>query len=184
MPNGFNERKAAQVAAFFALKQGGSINIVKLMKLIYLGDREFLKRYDTPILHDRLVSMPKGPVNSNAYNCASGQVQAATWDSYIQDNANHMVSVATDNLTVAELKELSKAELRVLDSVWDNFGALNQWQLVEYTHDNCAEWEDPEGSSDTIPYERILRVLGKGLASREIGERIEAERAALRQLEG
>lgn len=181
MSDWFNERKAAHVASFFALKAGGSINVVKLMKLIYLGDREFLRRFDAPILHDRLVSMPKGPVNSNTYNCASGQVQADVWDSYLSDSANHMVSSAQPELTVDALDELSRAELRVLDDVWKEFGHLNQWDLVRYTHENCDEWEDPSGSSETIPYERVLKVLGKGHASRDIAERIEAEQAAMRQ---
>jgi uncharacterized phage-associated protein len=184
MPNGFNERKAAHVAAFFALKQGGAINIVKLMKLIYLGDREFLRRYDAPILHDRLVSMPKGPVNSNTYNCASGQVEAEVWDTYLVDGANHMISCARPSLGVGELNELSRAEMRVLDAVWSDFGHMNQWELVQYTHDNCEEWEDPQRSSSTIPYERVLKALGKGVSSRDIAERIEAERVAIRQMEG
>lgn len=182
MPNGFNERKAAQVATFFALKQGGSINIVKLIKLVYLGDREFLKRYDAPILHDRLVSMQKGPVNSNTYNFASGQVRADVWDTYLSDEANHMISCG--KITLNELNELSRAEIRVLEQVWNDFGHMNPWELVDYTHDNCEEWEDPDGSSKTIPYERVLKVLGKGAASREIAERIEAERVAIKQMEG
>lgn len=172
----FNERKAAQVATYFALKQGGAINIVKLMKLVYLGDREFLAKYDSPILFDRPVSMPKGPVNSNTYNCASGQVSAEVWDAYLTDAANHMISCTQANMTYQDLKALSRAEVQVLDEVWEKFGHMNQWDLVKYTHDNCDEWEDPNGSSQSIPYERILRVLGKGAASREIAERIESEK--------
>lgn len=184
MTIGFNERKAAHVATYFALKQGGAINVLKLMKLVYLGDREFLSRYDAPILHDRLVSMPKGPINSNVYNCASGQVDAKVWDSYLVDAANHMIVCARSDLSPGDLNELSRAEIRVLDHVWAEFGHMNQWDLVQYTHDHCEEWEDPEGSSSTIPYERILKALGKGMPSREIAERIEAERSVIRQMEG
>lgn len=180
MSKSFNERKAAHVAAYLTLKQGGSIHIVKLIKLIYLGDREFLKRYDAPILHDRLVSMPKGPVNSNTYNFASGQVRADIWDSLLHDEANHMISCKGVHL--AELDELSRAEMRVLDSIWSEFGNMGPWELVDYTHDHCDEWEDPNGSSRTIPYERVLKVLGKGPAAREIAERIESEVVALKQL--
>ncbi len=143
MANGFNEKKAAEVAVFFAIKSGGAINIVKLMKLIYLGDRAFLKKYDAPILHDRLVSMPKGPVNSNTYNCASGQVRAEVWDSYIRDSANHMVACANEKISIDDLRELSRAEISVLDDVWKEFGALDPWALVDFTHDNCDEWEEP-----------------------------------------
>lgn len=180
MRNGFNERKAAHVAAYLAAKQGGSIHIVKLIKLIYLSDREFLGRYDSPILHDRLVSMPKGPVNSNTYNLASGQVPAPIWDELLADEANHMIA-CRKAVSVEDLDELSRAETKVLDEVWNRFGGMGPWELVDYTHDHCEEWEDPRGSSDTIPYERILKVLGKGAVAREIAERIESERLALKQ---
>lgn len=180
MAKSFIERKAAHVAAYLTLKQGGSIHIVKLIKLIYLSDREFLKRYDAPILHDRLVSMPKGPVNSNTYNFASGQVRAEIWDSLLSDEANHMISCR--KIDLADLDELSRAEVRVLDDVLLEFGKMGPWELVDYTHDNCDEWEDPKGSSRTIPYERVLKVLGKGHAARDIAERIESEAIALEQL--
>jgi hypothetical protein len=39
---------------------------------------------------------------------------------------------------------------------------MNQWQLVDYTHDrkNVPEWEDPNGSSNPIPLERIMTLRG------------------------
>jgi Protein of unknown function (DUF4065) len=86
----FNVKKAAQVAAFFALKQGGQIHVLKLTKLVYLSDREFMDRYDIPITGDKLVSMDHGPVNSviiiismappkAATGTLSWQTERATW---------------------------------------------------------------------------------------------------------
>ena len=54
---GYKERKAAQTAAFFALRSGGSINILKLAKLLYLAERESMEKFDEPLFYDRLVSM-------------------------------------------------------------------------------------------------------------------------------
>jgi uncharacterized phage-associated protein len=61
---GFEPKKADQVAAFFAIRANGKISKLRLVKLIYLADREFAARYDEPMLFDRLVSMPFGPANS------------------------------------------------------------------------------------------------------------------------
>ena len=36
----FNERKAAQMAAFFLHQGGGKLEVLKLMKLLYLADRQ------------------------------------------------------------------------------------------------------------------------------------------------
>lgn len=159
---GYSVRKAAQVAAFFAIKQGGGINILKLAKLIYLADREFLSRYDHPILYDKLVSMPHGPVNSLTLNYVNGYIEdPENWDEYVSDREGHGVGVSRPDLGEADLTELSKAEIGVLGEVWQRFGRMSPYQLRNYTHENCPEWEDPQGSSNPIPYERILKYLGK-----------------------
>jgi uncharacterized phage-associated protein len=178
----FNERKAAQLAAFFALRSGGSINVLKLVKLVYLSDREFLKRYDSPILFDRLVSMPHGPVNSFTYGYVSGQLVSEKWDEFIADRALHDVGVVDKEVHVSDLDELSEAELEILGHVWIEFGHMSGWEIRNYTHENCEEWEDPDGSSTSIPYERVLKALGKGHVASDISKRIASEREIQRKL--
>ena len=162
MMRGFNERKAAQVAAYFALEEGGSINVLKLVKLIYLADRLFMDRYDRPILNDRFVSMDHGPVNSITLNFINGCIaERGDWDKFISDRARHNVALANRRITVDDLDELSEAELRILRQVWKRFGHRTHFQIRNYTHRHCPEWEDPNGSSTPIPYERIFKFLGK-----------------------
>ena len=46
----FNERKAAQMAAFFLGQgSGGRLAHLKLMKLLYLADREAVRAFGLPI---------------------------------------------------------------------------------------------------------------------------------------
>ncbi len=71
-PIWYNARKAAQVAAFFALSEGGKINVLKLVKLIYLADRSAMEAFEAPILNDKFVSMDHGPVNSITLNLING----------------------------------------------------------------------------------------------------------------
>lgn len=171
---GYNVRKAAQVVAFFAIQQGGSINILKLAKLVYLADRGFLEKYDSPILYDRLVSMPHGPANSVTLNFINGLFEeTAKWDEFVSDREKHNVGVATRDLKVEDLDELSRAERAVLEDVWNRFGHMTQYQLRDFTHRNCPEWEDPKGSSSEIPYERVLKYLRKDPS---IADAIDADR--------
>lgn len=159
---GFNVKKAAQVAAYFAKRGGGTINVLKLTKLIYLADREFLSRYDMPILWDRLVSMPHGPVNSDTYAWMDGQFgENQDWDAYLSDRNNHDVALANPEVAENDLDELSEAELEILDHTWRAFGHMDRFQLRDYTHKHCPEWENPEGSSSGIPYDRVLKYLNK-----------------------
>ncbi len=171
----FNVRKAAQVAAFFALKEQGEIYVLKLVKLMYLSDRKYMERYDVPILSDQLVSMPHGPVNSLSCNYINGSLEDASWDEFLTDRASHKVSVSRRNLTEEDLDELCRAEIAVLQEVWDQLGHMDRFALVDYTHENCPEWEDPNGSSNPIPYSRVFNFLRKP-NSAELEERVIAER--------
>jgi uncharacterized phage-associated protein len=174
---GYNVRKAAQVTAFFAQKQGGSIELLKVAKLLYLADREFMAAYDFPILFDELVSMPHGPVTSNTLNYINGmEGQQDHWGDFVVARAGNMVGVARPEMSFDELDELSDAEVHVLETVWDKFGHMSPWQLRNYTHRNCPEWENPHGSSNPIPYERVLKFLGKESSS-EIAEEIDSIRS-------
>jgi hypothetical protein len=66
--------------------------------------------------------------------------------------------------------------VHVLETIWDQFGHMSPWQLRNYTHAHCPEWEDPQGSSYPIPYERVLKFLGK-TASTEIAQEIDSLRS-------
>jgi uncharacterized phage-associated protein len=175
MASWFNVRKAAQVAAFFAMKEGGTIYVLKLVKLMYLADRRFMELYDVPILNDQLVSMPHGPVNSITYNYLNGSMESTDWDDFLRDCENHQVSVSRIDIGQEQLDELSRAELRVLEEIWNQFGHMGRFEIRDYTHDNCPEWEDPNGSSTPIPYSRVFNFLNKRNSS-ELEDRVISER--------
>jgi uncharacterized phage-associated protein len=40
---------------------------------------------------------------------------------------------------------LAPSELKILIEVWENFGAMGKWALVDWTHKHCEEWTDPNG---------------------------------------
>jgi uncharacterized phage-associated protein len=173
----FNVRKAAQVAAFFALKQGGEINVLKVVKLIYLADRRYMEKYDFPLLNDELVSMDHGPVDSMTYDCINGnQADRGEWHDFVADRLGYSVGVASPGITVATLDELSRADVQVLEETWAKYGHMSKYEIRDYTHKHCPEWEDPQGSSTPIPYERVFKYLGKVDAS-ALAEAVRQERA-------
>ncbi len=172
----FNVRKAAQVVAFFAREEGGSINVLKLSKLVYLADRTNMRLHDFPISSDKLVSMDHGPVNSITLNYVNGFAGGREgWEEFVTDRANYRVGL-TRAVTDDQLDELSAAELATLKAVWQQFGAMDQYAIRDWTHINCKEWEDPDGSSTPIPYERVFKFLGKENAE-ELAFQVECERA-------
>ena len=176
MKKSFNVRKAAQVAAYFAKAQGGEINVLKLVKLIYLADRKFMQKYDSTILNDRFVSMDHGPVNSVTLDYIDGcQEDRINWEPFITDRAGYFVGLTNPALSFDDLDQLSDAEIEVLAEIWAELGHMDQYQVRDFTHEKCLEWEDPNGSSYPIPYERIFKFLGKQ-NSTELARRIESEK--------
>lgn len=157
----FKERKAAQMAAFFLQCGGGKLNVLKLTKLLYLAERESLAERGLPICGDRMVSMPKGPVLSRTLDLTSGNVVSADWEALIEDREHHDVRLRKP-VERADLTDLSDSAVSALERVWERFGQMDQWQLVDYTHDKCPEWEDPNGSSFPIPPKRVFTATGRG----------------------
>lgn len=162
----YDPRKAAQTIAYFAVKNGRNpLNILKAVKLVYLADRESVRRYGFPIQDEPHYSLPHGPVNSTTYEFMKGEVpphRSGGWGEFLTDRANHRIGLRDRDIDPDNLDELSDADIAVLDDIWDRFGHMDQWQLVDWTHDphNVPEWEDPNGSSQPIPLRRMMDALG------------------------
>lgn len=178
----FRERKVAQMAAFLLAKAGGKLNILKLMKLLYLADREAMGRYGEPISFDFIAAMPHGPVLSLTYDLANGSTQSQPdgWDAFVTDRAEHEVSIREGMSGSREqLRELSDADVEVLEAVWATFGKMGKWEIRDYTHSKCGEWTDPEGSSKPISYRDVFLALGKPPEiADELAEQIASHRKA------
>lgn len=158
----FNEEKVAQIASFFLYKAKGPLSRVKLMKLMYLADKEAMKQLDAPISFDHFVSMPKGPVLSQTLDLINGSSQGI-WNEYISDLTNYQIGLNKTIRQDNDLDLLAESEVSILNQIWEKFNDKDQWELVNYTHDpnNCPEWEDPKGSSYPIRLEKIYIHLGR-----------------------
>ena len=91
----YSEKRAAQTAAFFISRAGGTIELLKLMKLMYLAERESLVKYGEPITGDVLVSMKHGPVLSNTLDHINGFIDSEEggWESWISARAGHQLGL-------------------------------------------------------------------------------------------
>ena len=176
----FNERKAAQVAAWFLRQESGRMPHLKLIKLMYLADRQALDESGFPITGDQAVAMPHGPVLTMTLDLINGDLEPGQdgWGTWISDCANYEVMLRERVSGSEQLDELSAADLDILETVWQRFGGMDKWQIRDYTHDHCPEWDDPQGSSYPIPYERIFEALGRSKdEAARLAERIDQQRS-------
>jgi uncharacterized phage-associated protein len=175
---GYDLNKAAQVVAFFALKEGGAINVLKLSKLVYLAERECMRAYDEPMFYDKLVSMPDGPVASVTLNFMNGANIDDRWSAFVAPRTGYDIPLARD-LTLSDLDHLSPADIDILEGLWARFGAYDQYQIRDWTHrpENIPEWSDPEGSSNPISHSTVFEKLGK-----DAPQELESDVAEFRRL--
>ena len=155
----FNETKATQAAARFLTLRGGRMSCIKLVKLLYLADREALLRWGLPITSDSFVSLDIGPVVSRICELMRGEPapnSARIWRKFISDPDHFEVFLLADPGS----GELRAEELRLIEEIFAQHGRQDRWSLVEYTR-ALPEWTYPDGSALPIEYRDILKPAGK-----------------------
>jgi uncharacterized phage-associated protein len=163
----YREDKATQAAARLLMLRGGRMSHLKLIKLLYLVERESLTRLGLPLTYDTYASLPHGPVLSATLDRINSSefYQQGYWDRHISPKANHTVALR-DPVNVPN-DQLSPAEEALIDEVFARYGHLPRWKVVDATHE-LPEWTDPQGSSLPIDPADILR--NEGYSEEEIVE--------------
>ena len=163
----FNSIKTTQAACHLLKRKGAGMSKGVLIKMLYLADRELLARRGHPLTGDQPVSMKNGPVLSITYDLTKGDALShrAYWEQHITNSPRGSMSISPKK--PCEIDRLSKAEVRVLDEVFDRFKDYTWTQLVEYCH-SLPEWRNPGESSARIEFRTILLSLHK--TSEEIAE--------------
>ena len=155
----FSQEKATAVTAFLLKLRGGRMSYLKLIKLLYLADREALNRWGFSITTDRYVSMANGPVVSNIYNLILLDEETKPfWSRYITPPLGEYEVALRDSGEVPEAL-LSRAEEKLLLEIFGTYGTWNRWKLRDFTH-TLPEWRNPNGSSVPIEVSEILSAQG------------------------
>lgn len=176
---GFDIQKTIQASACLLSKTGGRSSYMRLLKLLYIADRTSLEKRKTPIIGDTPVAMKQGPVPSATLDIIKGNDPASSqWNRYIQkDRYDVCLREDPGNLS------LSRAELKILDEVSDRFSGYDEWELVEWCHENLPEYQrawDERGDKNQrrIDFGEILDAIGRADEQQEITDQIN-ESAAL-----
>ena len=164
----FDPRKTAQAAAWLLQRHGGRLTRGRLLKLLYLADRQSLIDTGRPVTGDYMVSMDQGPVLSITYDLIKGKYDEpearAVWARYVETVPHTMQVRATHSVPMPARERfvydnLSRYEMKVLEQVDEVYGALAWKDLSALTH-QLPEWQDPHGSSWPIDPEDILAAGG------------------------
>ncbi|HXW15381.1 MAG TPA: Panacea domain-containing protein [Terriglobia bacterium] len=169
----FDEAKATQVASQVLKLRGGRMHYIKLLKILYLIDREALKRWGIPVTTDSYVSMDHGPVVSNIFNLVTDDKPKAIWSTYISAPLGDYEIELLPTAPALSNDRLSHAEEQLIKEVYAEFGYKNRWDIIHNYMHRLPEWKNPNGSSIPIHLREILEA---------VGEDPEEIRATLREL--
>lgn len=132
----FNLRKATEVACLLLQHGGGRMNIMKLVKLVYLLDRLSLDRRGIPVAGGDHLSMRNGPVTSELLDLINaGRLVGESdtrWEQCVSDRRNHDIQLER----MPEREHLADAEVALLDGSGRNTAARtsgNSWTGVTPT---------------------------------------------------
>jgi uncharacterized phage-associated protein len=172
--------KVTQAAAFLLKKNNGFITRKRLLKLLYIADRELIQSTHRPITGDRPVAMDHGPVLSHTYDLLKGTATGAdVWNRYIEQIGPFTHKLIGD----PGVGRMSKIELEKLEEVVERYRLMDDDDLCEVTHE-FEEWkrnQPPKKQMRPIPTEHVLEALGLGGAIEQLksASRADAELDAL-----
>lgn len=155
----FHLLKVAQASAVLLKTEPAQrMSRLRLLKLLYIADREALVERSRPITGDQVVAMDHGPVLSHIYDLIKGSNATPHWDQWIHSTGRDVelgVDPGEGKLTTYEI-----AKLR---DVAERFKEQDDWTVAEYTH-QFPEWmknQPARGSSRQIPLDDLLEATGR-----------------------
>ena len=153
------DKTAEAVAHLLRNEPSKRLNYMRLIKLLYIADRQSIRETARPITGDRAFAMDRGPVLSQLYDLILDKhARSPDWDQHFR-RVNYEIELIQDPGN----DHLSRYEAATLSQVSEECAGLDEWDVGLLTHD-FAEWkqnEPPQGSSKPIPPRDIFRAVGR-----------------------
>lgn len=160
----FNVNKATQAAGVLLEREPDSrTNYMRLLKLLYIADRETLAERGRPITGSPAYAMERGPVLGLVLDLIKSlDPDSEQWMKFIRtDHYDVVLEQKPGNL------DLSRAEIRKLQEVSDRYRNDDEWALVKICHElpefkkNDPLLENPPAKRKDIPLEDVLDAVGR-----------------------
>jgi len=174
-PFRFDAHKAVQAAGVLLREEPfHKMNYMKLIKLMYIAEREALKAHGRMITGDRVVAMQRGPVLSSVLDLINGtHIGVEAWDRHIERERYHAMLKSNPGVNL-----LSRFEIELLQDVAKQYRNNDEWEMVEITH-KFEEWKKnkPVGSScNDVSLRDILEGVGIADPTKVLQEAVQQAR--------
>jgi uncharacterized phage-associated protein len=155
----FDPEKALQAVAFLLRRETGHrMNYMRLLKVLYIAERESLAESGKFITGSRVIAMERGPVLEDILSLIRGlHSSTPEWSRFIRRDRYHLEMTADPGVG-----RLSRFVREKLEEVADRHEEDDEWDMVAKTHE-LLEWQrnNPGTSSKEIPLVDILEAVGR-----------------------
>ena len=129
----FELAKAMQsFGVLFSTENDPKVAYYRILKLLYISDREFLKETGRPIVGGTDVAMKKGPLNSQAYDLIKGvHPDSDMFLRYFTKDGTRLLVMLKD----PGREDLSRREVRKLIEVSERYRDLDDDEIGDLTHE-------------------------------------------------
>jgi len=155
-----NVHKAVQAAGVLLRMEGNRMSYLRLLKLLYIADREALRETGMPILGCKAVAMRDGPLHSDIYNLIKGiHQEISLWGRFFCTQGYKVEVVQQPDIGL-----LSKYEINTLQEVAEKYAPFTDFDICHDMTHSFGEWKEnyQEGTSRPIQIEDIIKAVGRG----------------------
>ena len=170
-----DSRRAVQAAGVLLRFANGRMDYMRLLKLLYIADRESVRQTGVPVVGGRTVAMNRGPLHSVVYNWVKPEDTTRwftgpadhegqqLWTKFIGTHLDKSAGIYDVEL-IGDPGDgaLSDCQVALLNAVSEEHVGRHTLDIVEETHEfpefrKCFE----QDTSRPIPWEAILEAVGR-----------------------
>ena len=135
----------------FILSKINKADKIHLIKLVYLADKYHLMNYGRTITNDNYMALSHGPVGSITMDVLEydpyvlGEYLDISQSMFV--NTHDFEYSLSDQFKIEMLENLSESDIEALEFSINNFGNMNKWDVVHYTH-TLPEWKQYKNHFD------------------------------------
>lgn len=155
----FNLHKAIQAAGVLLHFERNRMSYMRLLKLLYITDRETIKEHGLPLLGSKAVAMDHGPLHSDIFNLIKGvHDKTSLWSKFFVKTGYKVETVDQPDNGL-----LSTYEIEKLRSVSEKYAPFTDEEIYDQMTHTFPEWikNHVEGTSRPIPLEDIMDAVGR-----------------------
>ncbi len=147
----FDPQKTLQAVGVVLHSHGKQMGTMRLLKILYIADRELLAQTGRTLTGDRPLAMKYGPVLGKTYDYLKQEAPGfAEWQTLVQRDGFRLTLTGEPGLG-----RLTKREVAKLHEICARYHDIEDWDLSDLTH-HFGEWASafdktkPNGSAPIL----------------------------------